>query len=335
MKNEVKISVIMPFRNAASTLSVSIESVLKQTFREFELILINDGSQDEGRAIAREYRDPRIRLIDLPASGIVLALNTGLSQAKGGYIARMDADDFMHPERLDKQYHFLETHPEVDVLGTCVNYFGDRFANAGFYHYIEWNNQLLNHDQIFINRFVESPLVHPTAMFRSYLITKHGGYREGPFPEDYELWLRMLHEGIRFHKINEYLLDWYDFPNRLSRTDERYQSDAFFRLKTDYLIKWLRICYEKIPPVMIWGTGKSVFMKSKWLVDHRIHIAGYVEVASHKNPVFKGKPVIHYQDIPRDHLILSYVSDRVGRIRIREYLLDNGFREGRDFLMMA
>jgi len=208
-------------------------------------------------------------------------------------------------------------------------------GRAGFYHYIQWNNQLLNHDQIFLNRFVESPLIHPTVMCRTSLLKKYGGYREGPFPEDYELWLRMLHNGIRFHKINEYLLDWYDYSNRLSRTDERYQPDAFFRLKADYLSKWLLIHYEKIPPILIWGTGKSVYTKSKWLAEHRIQINGYVEVTRKKNPVFKGKPVIHFQDIPRDHLILSYVSDRIGRIRIREYLVHNGFTEGRDFFMMT
>lgn len=325
----------MPFRNAASTLRRSVESVLNQTFREFELILINDGSRDEGKTLAGKFKDSRIRLIDLSASGIVKALNTGLSQARGTYIARMDADDFMYPERLDKQYQFLETHPEVDVLGTQANYCGDRFVNAGFNHYIEWNNQLLNHDQIFVNRFVESPLIHPTVMLRTSLLIKQGGYREGLFPEDYELWLRMLHEGIRFHKMNECLLDWYDAPGRLSRTDERYQPDVFFRLKTDYLVKWLRFSYEKIPPILVWGIGKSVFMKSKWLSDHRIPISGYVDVVFKKNRIFRGKPVFYYQDIPKGHLILSYVSDRIGRIRIREYLSHLGLREGKDFLMMT
>jgi len=325
----------MPFRNAAATLRRSIESVLNQTFREFELIIINDGSWDGGKTLAGKYKDSRIRLIDLAASGIVKALNTGLSQARGTYIARMDADDFMYPERLDKQYQYLETHPEIDVLGTQANYCGNRFVNAGFNHYIEWNNQLLNHDQIFANRFVESPLIHPTVMLRTSLLREQGGYREGLFPEDYELWLRMLHEGMRFHKINECLLDWHDAPGRLSRTDERYQPDAFFRLKTDYLVKWLRIGYEKIPPILVWGIGKSVCMKSKWLSDHRIPITGYVDVVFKKNRVFKGKPVYYYQNIPKDHLILSYVSDRIGRIRIREYLSHLGFREGKDFLMMT
>jgi hypothetical protein len=247
----------------------------------------------------------------------------------------MDADDFMYPERLDKQYQYLETHPEIDVLGTQANYCGNRLVNAGFNHYIEWNNKLLNHDQIFANRFVESPLIHPTVMLSSSLLRKQGGYRKGLFPEDYELWLRMLHEGIRFHKINECLLDWYDAPERLSRTNERYQPDAFFRLKTDYLVEWLRIVYENIPPILIWGTGKSVFMKSKWLSDHRISISGYVDVVIKKNHFFKGKPVYYYQNIPKGHLILSYVSDRIGRIRIREYLSHIGFREGKDFLMMT
>ncbi len=331
---EVKISVILPFRNAAKTLSRSIESLLRQTFIDFELILINDGSGDDGNAIIKKYSDSRIRLYDLPPSGIVFSLNTGLSYAKGEYIARMDADDFAHPERFEKQYEFLAANPEIDVLGTRVRYRGDQSTNAGFSHYIEWNNQLLSHEEIFKNRFVESPLVHPSAMIRTSVIKKHGGYLEGPFPEDYELWLRLLQKGIKFHKLNENLLDWYDYPDRLSRTEDRYGLEAFYKLKTSYLIKWLKAHFNPIPGVIICGAGKSVHSKSKWLEYHQIDISAYVDVQM-KKTTFRGKPLINYQDLSKKFLILSYVSDRIGRIRIREYLLTNGFVEGEDFYMMA
>jgi glycosyltransferase involved in cell wall biosynthesis len=334
MSDVVKISILMPFRNAASTLSRSIDSIRYQTFHDFEMILINDGSVDDGKAIVQQYKDPRIRLYDLPPSGIVAALNKGISEANGEFIARMDADDYAHPDRLEKQLRFLTEHPEIDVLGTRVRYLGDQFTNAGFYHYNEWNNQILSHDQIFKNRFVESPLVHPSVMARTSVIKKHGGYLEGPFPEDYELWLRLLHEGVHFHKLDETLLDWHDLPDRLSRTEGRYGTDAFFRLKTNYLVKWLKAYFKNIPPVLIWGTGKSVYSKSKWLDFYQIDISGYVDVQE-KKYAFRGKPVIDYQDISKDYLILSYVSDRIGRVRIHEYLLTNGFLEGYDFFMMA
>ncbi|MBR9999921.1 MAG: glycosyltransferase [Cyclobacteriaceae bacterium] len=325
----------MPFRNAAPTLRRAMESILAQSYRDFELIMINDCSGDDGEKIIKDYKDKRIRLINFSSCGLVGALNTGLKSARGKYIARMDADDFSHPDRLKKQYNFLENHPETGLVSTCVTCIGDFSASEGFYHYIGWNNRLRSHREIFLNRFVESPVIHPTMMIRSSMVKKYGGYREGPFPEDYEFWLRLLHQGVRFYKLDDILVDWYDSPDRLSRTEDRYNPDAFYSIKTYYLRKWLCKKYKKIPPILIWGIGRSVLKKSKWLMDHGMKVVGYIDVINGRNRKFHEKPVIYYMDIPRDHLILSFVSDRSGRLLIHEYLLTHSFVEGKDFYMMA
>ena len=330
-----KISVLLPFRNAASTLHRAIHSILNQTFSDFELILINDGSTDNSVPIVKKIQDHRIKLINLSPSGIVKALNFGLTWCSTKYVARMDADDYAYPDRLEKQFQFLESHPEIDIVGSQVRYMGDKELNIGFNHYIEWNNRLLSHKEMFLNRFVESPIIHPTIMMRFLLVKKFGAYVDGPFPEDYELWLRLMQEGIQFSKIDEILLDWYDDPNRLSRTGTRYSTDAFYILKSKYLATWLKTQFNHLPPVLVWGTGKSVHQKSKWLTKNDINISGYIDVTDKKNGIFNNKPVIYYQDLPKYNFILSYVSDRFGRIKIREYLLRQRFKEGKDFYMMA
>jgi hypothetical protein len=188
---------------------------------------------------------------------------------------------------------------------------------------------------MYLNRFVEAPLIHPTIMMRKEVYQRFGGYMEGPFPEDYEYWLRLMDAGLKFAKIDETLLDWYDSADRLSRTDLRYHSNAFYRIKTFYLAKWMNKRFNRLPSVWIWGIGKSVHGKSHWLNKFNISISGYIDIKDKSGRWFKGKPIIYYEDLPQGLMILSYVSDRVGRNKIHNYLLGLGYREGVNYYRMA
>jgi glycosyltransferase involved in cell wall biosynthesis len=332
---DIEVSIILPFRNAAKTISKAIESILNQSFEKFELILIDDGSDDHSVRIASSNPDPRIQLIRLQQAGIVEALNNGISASRGKYIARMDADDYSYPERLLLQYRYLEKNQEVGVVSGLVQYVGDRKKNLGYALYVDWINTLRTFKDIYLNRFVESPLSHPSVMMRKDLFDKHGLYRAGNIPEDYELWLRLLDNHVRFAKVNKVVLDWYDDENRLSRIHANYSVDTFFKIKTEYFAKWYFKFFKSNPPaILIWGTGKSVRQKSRYLEDHELEIAGYIDVIDRKGHKIKGKPVYYYKEIPKNVFILSYVSDRKGREQIHDFLLKNNFNEGQDFYMM-
>src|SRR5262249_16983697 len=155
---------------------------------------VDDGSTDGTceivRALARE--EPRIVVIEQAAAGVADAANAGAAVARGEFIARMDADDASHPERLREQGAWLaaEKTRDVGVVGSLGEFGGDRAASAGYALHVDWTNTLLTPEAIALNRFVESPLVNPSVMFRRELVARHGGYRTGNFPEDYELWLR-------------------------------------------------------------------------------------------------------------------------------------------------
>src|SRR6266480_6486765 len=122
MPNVPPISVVMPVYNSAGVVAEAVESILQQTFRDFEFIIVDDGSTDDTGEILHEYAqlDKRIRLYSQENSGLIEALNRYCRVAAGKYIARMDADDISLPARLEKQFRFMETHPEVGVLGTWI-----------------------------------------------------------------------------------------------------------------------------------------------------------------------------------------------------------------------
>jgi len=182
------ISVVMAVYNAALTLTAALESLVRQTEPGWELIAVDDGSTDASSTILEAWgrRDRRIRLIRAERRGVVAALNTGLATASSSLIARLDADDLCLPERLARQRRCLEAHPEVGLVASRVHFGGDTRRAAGYARYVSWTNRLLTHRQISLGRFVESPLAHPSVMFRRELVERWGRYEDGDFPEDYE-----------------------------------------------------------------------------------------------------------------------------------------------------
>jgi glycosyltransferase involved in cell wall biosynthesis len=332
------ISVVLPVRNAAVTIARAVGSVQRQTLGDWELVVVDDGSADDtgGWLRAAAAGDPRIRLVAGPVRGIVAALNTGLIAARGSLIARMDADDECHPERLAEQVSWLDAHPGFGLVSCLAGYGGDRAANAGYALHVDWINSLVRPEDIEMNRFVESPFAHPSVMFRRELIERHGGYRDGDFPEDYELWLRWFDAGVRMGKVPRELLVWHDAPGRLSRTDPRYSPGAFFRLKAVYLARHLVGAGRM--EVWIWGAGRPTRKRAAALLDHGIRIAGYIDVDAKKTGrSVAGVPVIGPEELPAagSILVLGYVSSRGARDLIRAELVRRGYREGRDFLMAA
>ena len=329
-----KVSVILPFYNAGSTLARAIDSIVAQSFNDWELILINNNSTDEGRSIAERYaRDySSIVLVSEPKQGVVYAANKGMAMAKGHYFARMDADDFASPNRLELQVGFLDRNSNVGMVGSCVNYVAHRKNTEGFKRYVDWQNSLLTSEQIEQNRFIELPLIQPTICFRSELYKMHGGYLDGNFPEDYEFQLRLLHAGVRFHKLKEKLLDWYDADTRLTRTDARYKVEQFYEMKTRYVCLWLK---EKgISKLWIWGAGKESRRRAELLTKHGISIAGFIDV---KNYRLKAYACIRYNefDWSKNSFVISYVGNYGARGKIREYLTQQGKKELSDFLIVA
>ena len=330
----------MPVRNAASTINRAVNSIRNQTFNHWELIIVDDGSEDDTSNIlqALATADHRIRIHTQKPLGIVKALNAGITHSSGELIARMDADDVSHPERLSLQSSFLNEDNKIDLLGTRVNFMGNPTQQKGYHSYVNWTNSLLSSESIRMNRFIESPFAHPSVMFRRTIVGDPMlFYRSGHFPEDYELWLRLIDQGVQMAKLPEYLLDWHDSSDRLSRRDPRYSPQSFYETKAKYLAQWL-IQSANNRPIWIWGAGRITRKRASLLSNEGIEFRGYIDIDPQKiGGHFNGFQVIRPEDIPviENPYIVSYVGNRGAREKIRNFLQGLGFSEESDFILAA
>lgn len=206
-----RVSVLMPAHNAEQYIRESIESILSQTFRDFELLVLDDGSTDSTAVVARSYLDERLKLITNEANlGIIGTLNRGLNAARGEYVARMDADDVSAPDRFAKQVAFLDQHPDVAVVGTWfrfINHTGRQLLGCEPpYRPDDVRNALL----------FQNCIAHPSVMFRRSVVLATNGYDPSAlYAEDYALWLS-ISERHDIANLPEYLLMYRVHPNQVS-----------------------------------------------------------------------------------------------------------------------
>lgn len=329
------VSILLPFHNAAPALDTAIASISAQTFTGWELLLIDNASTDHGPSIARSWagRDPRICLLHEPNTGIAHALNTGLARARGRYIARMDADDVSHPERIAKQVDHFDAHPGLGVLGTRTTFATTVEKSSGMAWFVQWQNAIITPHEHYVKRFVDAPVAHPTVMFRRELVDRHGGYDTGPLPEDHELWLRWMDAGVRFAKLPEELLTWNDHPQRLSRTHSSYSMDAFFSTKAVWLARWLTRTLNG-RPMIIAGTSNLCQERGRLLMAQGIAIHAFTDVRPREVPGFAFIP---HDRLPSagEAFVVSFISQRGTGDRIAAYLTSRGSVEGRDFVLAA
>ena len=207
------LSVLLPCRNGARTLALALRSILNQTFGDFELLLLNDGSTDDSVAIASALGDPRIRILgDGIGRGLPLRLNEGVTVARGRYIARMDADDVCFPKRFAQQVGFLDAHSEVDLVGCRAVVFRDSGEVVGLLPFAS------DHAALCARPWRNIPLAHPTWMGRRSWFLAHP-YRipEVRRAEDQELLLRSYLDS-RYACLNDVLLGYRQGPFQLQRT---------------------------------------------------------------------------------------------------------------------
>jgi len=335
------VSIVLPFRDAEATLGSTLDSLAAQTFEDFEVLCVDDGSQDRGPAEVRDRqgRDPRFRLISGPGAGLVAALNQGLSEVRAPLVARMDADDLALPERLARQWAFLQDHPDVAVLDSRVEIFRDDGPlGGGMARYQRWLDGITHHEDFARELLVESPIAHPAVMVRSAWLERVGGYRQGDFPEDYDLWLRLFRAGARFHKLPERLLRWRDHSTRATRTDSRYRREAFVALKLEHLLELGRIRGGSSSGLALWGAGPTSRPWRRMLAERGASPERIYDIDPKKfGRRLRGVTVCSADELTRSchELVLVMVGAPGARGLIREALLERGLVEGEGFVCVA
>ena len=331
----------MPVRDAAATLDRAVASVLASRERDFELLCVDDGSTDESPAILKGWagRDGRVRVLAGPPLGIVAALQRGLDEALGAQVARMDADDEMHPERIAAQAARMAAEPDLALIGCQVESFREGGLQNGYRIYSEWVNGLLTHDEIAREAFVECPVPHPTWMFRRDVVRALGGYRDRPWPEDLDLLYRLLESGARVAKVAERLHRWRDHDERLSRKDPRYGREAFSAAKAHFVAR-----LHPMRAAVVWGAGRTGRRFVGLLAGEGVETHVLIDIRPDRiGSCWRGIPIVSPAVVRerasgwRDQgmRVLGAVASRGARAEIRDQLLDAGLREGNDFLMVA
>jgi glycosyltransferase involved in cell wall biosynthesis len=329
------VSVLLPFRNEERFLGEALSSLCSQEMSDFEAVLVDDGSSDGSPAVARAAcdADDRFRLAACRGSGLVDALNTGLTEASGEWVARMDADDICESGRLGAQLREALVRGPRTVVSCRVRSFPEEKISNGFRAYEDWLNSLLTPAEIERNIFVESPVPHPTAFFHRQSVIDEGGYVERLLPEDYELWLRLWSRGFSFSRVEGVLLRWRDRPDRYSRRSHAYSLNSFYWLKARYLAFVPCMSGRR---VLIAGGGETAVRLARSLRAEGFSIEAFMDPdGSRKGSRLLGAPILGPQAL-RDFPDLPVVgASRApgARERIRVFLEGEGLAEWQRFVL--
>lgn len=226
------ISVVMPVYNGEKYLYEAIDSILNQTYTDFEFIILNDGSTDKTEEIILSYDDPRIVYVKNEKNQqIVKTLNKGIALAKGKYIARMDADDISLPDRFSKQIEFMETNPDIEVCGSWIKTFGDK---SEVWEYPE------SHEKIKTAMLFDSSIAHPSVILRATLFSRIQYDEDYNGVEDYALWMKLL-DRSKFHNLEKVLLQ---YRLHTSKTDKIRQKLLAQKVRKE-LLKRTGVCIDE------------------------------------------------------------------------------------------
>lgn len=227
-----RVTVLMPVYNGAKYIAEAIESVLSQTFTDFEFLIINDGSTDNTQTVIKQYPDPRIRLVTNPKNlQLIATLNKGLDLARGEYIIRMDSDDRCLPERFTKQVKFMDAHPEVGICGTWSVTMGEGITPWETH----WPSE---HNAIRTHLLMNTAISHPTTIFRRSLFEQHKLKYDSQFlhVEDYELWARAA-DLFKVANLPEVLLAYRVHASQISAPTNKVQQINADQVRTILLNK--------------------------------------------------------------------------------------------------
>lgn len=334
------ISVLLPARNAENALEACLQSLVAQSEKRWECVLVNDGSGDRTGAIAQGFaaRDPRFRVLECEHRGIVPSLNEGLDHCRGETIARMDADDRMHPERLAAQHAALEANPQWVAVGCHVALFPRESVNKGQLAYETWLNGMQTAEQLRADAFVECPIAHPT-FFGRYESFLEFGYEDNGWPEDYDLVLRWLGAGHTLGVVARKLLFWHQSPQSLSRTGDAYRQEHFTRCKAFYLYEYF---LKRQPRYVLWGyggTGRALYRaievhgsKPSHIVELHPRRLGQV---IHGAPVIRPEALAALREANGRLQVIASVAGAKPRAQIRAALDAMGFAQGLDYVCAA
>ncbi len=332
-----KIAILMPVFNAGPYLGACLESILSQSRRDWELLAVDDFSEDDSLDILLRFAktDRRITVLRNEHKGIAPALRLAFENSTGPFVTRMDADDMMLPAKLGRLAGLLEAKGPGYVATGGVRYFAEgKKLGAGYRHYANWLNGLAATGGHFREVYRECVIPSPCWMAQREDLNRIGAFQTDTYPEDYDLCFRMYHGGLQVVSTAEPLHQWRDHPRRTSRNSELYRDNRFLDLKMDWFLK---TDYRPENQLVIWGAGKkgkeiarrlnAVNIPFRWVCNtptkwgHRMYGVTF-------------EPTTAIGELARPRIIIA-VAAPADQNSILSFLRQNGWQEGREFFRFA
>jgi glycosyltransferase involved in cell wall biosynthesis len=250
-----KISIIMPVHNTEKYVGETIRSILAQSYKNWELIAVNDGSTDGSLGVMESFRDDRITVVNNPEPGLIRALRLGDSLSTGDLITRMDSDDKMPWDKLHVMQHEWMQHGMGTVVVGGAEYFMDEGnVGEGFTKYAAWLTRVAKENAFKENIYRESIIGSNCSLIHRNDFNSIGGYKPDVYPEDYDLCFRMYYGGLKIVGLDSIVHHWRDREDRISRNWDEYKDNRFLSLKTHYF----NLCErDEKRPLVIWGAGRN------------------------------------------------------------------------------
>lgn len=266
------VSIVIPFKNTENYLEDCLNSIVQQSYTNFEVFLIDDGSTDKSGTIVNSYAntDNRINVYNNTGTGIIKALQLAYSKSKGTFITRMDSDDIMNPNRLAVMVNSLLEYGPGHIAVGQVEYFSEAGVNDGYAKYEKWLNALTAKGSNFSEIYKECVIPSPCWMVFKTDFDLCGGFNSDTYPEDYDLAFRFYEQKLKCIPCDKTLHQWRDYSTRTSRTSEHYAENYFLDLKLDYFVK---LDYKKMNDLVVLGAGKKGKKIAQKLVDKNINFS--------------------------------------------------------------
>lgn len=330
------VSILTPFKNTAKYLPECLNSVLNQTFNNWELILLDDNSDDNSHDIVKSYaaRDQRIKLFRNSGNGIIDALRLAFSKAEGDFISRMDSDDIMVDQKLEIMLDQLNSHGQGHIATGLVKYFNEKGVNDGYKRYEKWLNKLSRTGRNFTEIYKECVIPSPCWMLSKSDLIKCGAFNEDRYPEDYDLTFRFYKNGLKVIPTDHLLHHWRDYESRTSRTHKHYAQNYFLDIKLYY---FLELDYDSNRTLTLWGAGFKGKKIAKKLVKRLVKFTWICN-----NPKKIGKRIYGVKlesfkklaSISNPQSIVTVANDEA-QVEIRSYFLNRGMLPMSDYFFFC
>ncbi|MCB0653558.1 MAG: glycosyltransferase family 2 protein [Saprospiraceae bacterium] len=335
-QSDPKISILVPVYNALPFLRDCLEAVLQQTEQHWELIAVNDFSEDESGVLLETYtaKDPRIKVLNNTEKGIIPALRLAFSQSTGQLITRMDADDIMMPGKLEALKRILLQNGLGTLATGKVKYISETRLGGGYLRYEEWLNQRVDKNDHFNEIYRECVIPSPCWMLWKQDLESCGAFSSDTYPEDYDLCFRFYKKGLNPVGSPEVLHYWRDHAGRSSRNDPHYANQQYFSLK---LPRFLELDRMEEMPLVLWGAGNKGKQLASMLSGRKKEFRWLCNSPSkwgHKVNGVVFEPVERIAEMSSPQIIIA-VGNPQDQQEIRAYLNQLGKQNGRDYFFFC